>query len=72
MPLKELYLIFEAPQDLFEHVLQVNRRVCPASDRITEEDKVGSHPGRIQTDHQAHALESGLLLLIVSDVPDER
>ena len=72
MPLKELYLIFEAPQDLFEHVLQVNWRICPASNSVTEEDKVWNHPGRIQTDHQAHALEGGLLLFIVSDIPDEK
>ena len=72
VPLKKLYLIFKAPQDLFEHILQVNRRICPASDSVTEEDKVGNHPCRIQTDHQAHALEGGLLLLVVSDIPDER
>ena len=72
VPLKKLYLIFKAPQDLFEHILQVNRRICPASDSVTEEDKVGNHACRIQTDHQAHALEGGLLLFIVSDIPDER
>ena len=72
MPLKELYLIFEAPQDLFEHVLQFNRRICPASNSVTEEDEVGNHPGRIQTNHQAHAFEGGLLFLVVSDIPEER
>ena len=72
MPLKELYLIFEAPKDLFEHVLQVNRGICPTSNGVTEEDEVGNHPGRIQADHQAHALEGGQLLFIVSDIPDEK
>ena len=72
VPLKKLYLIFKAPQDLYEHVLQVCRRICPTSNGVTEEDEVGNHPGRIQTDHQAHALEGRLLLLVVSDIPDER
>ena len=45
-------------------------RVEPAGDGVTEEDKVRYNPSRVHADHLTHPPERGVLLVVVSDVPE--
>lgn len=57
-------------EDLPEHVLQVRLRVEPAGDGVTEEDEVRDNSSGVHADHLTHPPERGVLLVVVSDVPE--
>ena len=45
-------------------------RVEPAGDGVTEEDEVGNYSSGVHADHLTHPPERGVLLVVVSDVPE--
>ena len=45
-------------------------RVEPAGDGVTEEDEVRDNSSRVHADHLTHPPERGVLLVVVSDVPE--
>ena len=42
----------------------------PAGDGVTEEDEVRDNSSRVHADHLTHPPERGVLLVVVSDVPE--
>ena len=53
---------------LVEHILQVRFGVHPRRNCITKEDEILHNPSRVDANHQTHATERRILLLIVTNV----
>ena len=54
----------------FRYSKSSHLRVEPAGDGVTEEDEVGDDPSGVHADHLTHPPERGVLLVVVSNVPE--
>lgn len=57
---------------ILEHFVKIGFRVAPRRCSIAEEDEVRNNASRVNGDHLTHSTKSGVLLLVIADVPQRR